>query len=364
LVSLIGGLRQKDAGPDTLLEQFYEIQEYRRRYCELCDGKVYLDSGGYSIISGEVEPKNISKTIKSYHLVPKHFADEYDYLFSLDIPVVLSDDTVNTKENLYRLNRESLSDTRKLLDQSRRLREKLIFVWQFKISNQYKIWQTIYDELDLNKYIKNRAIGGLVGLDQALRSVGRKIKFSPIIALPFRCLLDHFQKKDIDQNFYLHFLGVKKRSDRFVIALMEQLFCLYLNQVSEVLFTYDSINYNASAMYGTKILVTCWFFSEDSIENYENIFNIPDKIIRGIYYTDELYQHYFKELDRIKKGEPLTNSDMFSPLNIYSNMQLDSYFTYIIKRYSLAEIIHRSKSIFDVYQPLNSMLKETKSPST
>jgi hypothetical protein len=25
--------------------------------------------------------------------VPKHFADDYDYLFSLDIPVVLSDDT-------------------------------------------------------------------------------------------------------------------------------------------------------------------------------------------------------------------------------------------------------------------------------
>jgi hypothetical protein len=153
----------------------------------------------------------------------------------------------------------------------------------------------------------------------------------------------------------------KSASDRFVIALMEQLFCLYLNQVSEVLFTYDSINYNASAMYGTKILVTCWSFSEDSIESYETIFNqCQKKLSVGIYYTDELYPHYFKELDRIKRGEPLTNSDMFSPLNIYSNMQLDSYFTYIIKRYSLAEIIHRSKSIFDVYQPLNGMLKELK----
>jgi hypothetical protein len=360
LVSLIGGLRQKNAGPDTLLDQAYEIQEYRKRYCEHCNGILKVDSGGYSVIVGEVPPRLIGKFIKNYHLYLKHYSNDLDYIFSLDIPVVLNNPSINKRSIIYRLNYDSLSDTLRLLEISKKLQEKLIFVWQFKINNQYKIWRTIYDELDLNKYIKNRAIGGLVGLDQTLRSVGRKINFSPVIALPFRCLLDHLQKKDIDQTFYLHFLGVKKRSDRFVIALMEQLFCLYLDQVSKVQFTYDSINYNASALYGTKLLVNCWSFSEDSIENYENIFSIPDKIIRGIYYTNELYKHYIKELDRIKRGEPLSNSDMFSPLNIYSNMQLDSYFTYIIKRYSLAEIIHRSKSIFEVYQPLNSILKELK----
>ena len=51
---------------------------------------------------------------------------------------------------------------------------------------------------------------------------------------------------------------------------------------------------------------------------------------------------------------------MLSPLNIYSNIQLDTYFTYVIKKYDLAEIISRSKTIFDVYPPLNSMLKELK----
>ena len=67
---------------------------------------------------------------------------------------------------------------------------------------------------------------------------------------------------DIDQEFRLHFLGVKIRSDRFIIALIEQLFALYLKGISKLLFTYDSINYNSSSMLGTKIsgklLVLLW----------------------------------------------------------------------------------------------------------
>ena len=320
LVSLIGGLRQQNAGPDTLLVQIYEIQEYRKRYCEPCDGKLYVDSGGYSIISGEVKPQNILKTIKVYHLVPKHYPEYFDYLFTLDIPVVLNAPALNTRVNLYRLNYESLSDTLRLLETSRHLQEKVIFVWQFKIPGQYEIWKTIYKELKLNNYIQNRAIGGLVGLHNALRNSGRKIDFSPVIALPFRCLLDHLNKMDIDQEFRLHFLGVKIRSDRFIIALIEQLFALYLKGISKLLFTYDSINYNSSSMLGTKILVNFWSFSGGELLHHENVLSIPDDILREVYYTDQLYQGFIKELGHIKRGEPLENSDMLSPSKYFSNI--------------------------------------------
>ena len=360
LVSLIGGLRQKEAGPDTLLYQVYEIQEYRRRYCDPCNGKLYIDSGGYSIISGEVEPEFISKTIDAYHLVPKHYQNDFDYLFTLDIPVVLTHPSVNTKANLYRLNLKSLAATKRLLEQSQQLQAKVVFVWQFKIPGQYEIWKTIYKELGLNNYIQNRAIGGLVGLHQALRNAGRSIDFSPVIALPFRCLLDHLNKKDVDKEFRLHFLGVKIRSDRFVIALVEQLFGLYLHGISEVQFTYDSINYNTSAMYGSKILVNCWSFFKGNLDHHENVLSIPDNILRNVYHTDQLYKHLIKELGHIKRGEPLENSDMLSPLNIYSNIELDTYFSHIIRNYDLAGIIYRSKSIFEVYPHLKHMLKELK----
>ena len=183
-MSLIGGLRQQHSGPDTLLDQVYEIQQYRDRYVEPCNGKLYVDSGGYSIISGEVKPQNILKTIKIYHLYLKHYPGDFDNIFTLDIPVVLNDPALNTKANLYRLNYESLSDTLRLLQRSRQLQEKVIFVWQFKIPGQYEIWKAIYKELKLNNYIQNRAIGGLVGLHNALRNSGRKIDFSPVIALP------------------------------------------------------------------------------------------------------------------------------------------------------------------------------------
>ena len=360
LVSLIGGLRQNDAGPDTLLSQVYEIQEYRERYSAPCNGKLYVDSGGYSIISGEVKPQNILKTIKIYHLYLKHYPGDFDNIFTLDIPVVLNDPALNTKANLYQLNYESLSDTLRLLETSMQLQEKVIFVWQFKIPGQFEIWDAIYNELGLNNFIQNRAIGGLVGLHNALRNSGRSINFSPVIAIPFRCLLDHLNKKDIDQEFRLHFLGVKIRSDRFIIALIEQLFALYLKGISKLLFTYDSINYNASSMLGTKILVNCWSFSGGELLHLENVLSIPDDILREVYYTDQLYQGFIKELGHIKRGEPLENSDMLSPLNIFSNVEIDAYFSHIIRSYDLAEIIHCSKSIFEVYPPLNNMLKELK----
>jgi hypothetical protein len=147
LFSLIGGLRQTRAGPDTLLDQIYEIQEYRERYVTPCQGKLYIDSGGYSIITGEVKSHNIIKTIKTYHLYPRLYPDDFDYLFTLDIPIVPNDPELNTQEGLYTLNYKSLADTKKLLEQSEKLREKMILVWQFKIPGQYEIWSQIYKDL-------------------------------------------------------------------------------------------------------------------------------------------------------------------------------------------------------------------------
>ena len=360
LFSLIGGLRQTRAGPDTLLDQIYEIQEYRERYVTPCQGKLYIDSGGYSIITGEVKSHNIIKTIKTYHLYPRLYPDDFDFLFTLDIPIVPNDLTLNTRKGLYTLNYKSLADTKKLLQQSKLLRDKMILVWQFKIPGQYEIWSEIYKELSLNDLIRNRAIGGLVGLHQALRDVRQSIDFSPVIAMPFRCLLDHLTKKDVDQEFRLHFLGVKIKVDRFMIALIERLFELYLEGISEVVFTYDSINYNSTSMFSTNLLLECWSFNNDNLHNYKNILSVPEGILRSMYFTENMYKNFIKEIKHIKNGEDVENSDILSPLNIYSNMQIDRYFSEVIKEYYLAENILNSNTILDVYPVLNNMMKKLK----
>ena len=360
LVSIIGGLKQKRAGPDTIQNQMYEIEAYRKRFVQPCHGRLYIDSGGYSIITGEVDPQNIRKAIKLYNLVLEHYPKSYDNIFTLDIPVLLKAPSLNTKANLFQLNYESLFDTKKFLEKSLELQNKVFFIWHFKVFGQYHIWKNIYSDLGLNDYIKNRAIGGLVGLNNALMKAGRKIDFSPVIALSFRCLLDHLKKKTVDKIFCLHYLGVKMRSDRFIIALIERLFKIYLRDISEVVFTYDSIHYNTSAMLSTKTLVNCWHFHENQIENYENIFSVSNKILQSIYFNDQMYCSLNTEIENLKRGKKLNNAGILSPLNIYSNMQLDLYFKYTIKKYSLAELIYRSKTDFDVYPKLKKMLEELK----
>ncbi len=66
------------------------------------------------------------------------------------------------------------------------------------------------------------------------------------------------------------------------------------------------------------------------------------------------------EIENLKRGKKLNNAGILSPLKIYSNMKLDLYFKYTIKKYSLAESIYRSKTDFDVYPTLKKMLEELK----
>ncbi len=57
LFSLIAGLRQGSFGFDTLHRITQEIIEYKKVLGN--DRKFFIDSGGYSIIAGDVSPRDI-----------------------------------------------------------------------------------------------------------------------------------------------------------------------------------------------------------------------------------------------------------------------------------------------------------------
>ena len=199
LFSLISGLKQKRFGLDTLTGVAHDIEDYRSRHLAPHGKMILVDSGGYSIIVGEVVERDISKFIECYNQYQEKAVQAYDYIMSLDIPLIIGDQDFNKVQNIYRYNYQSLTATRENLINSPQLKDKLYLVWQFKTKEHFAIWDEINDELDLNRYVKHRALGGMVGLRDITG-----IDFSPFIANSFRCFLDYETSPDPSDEFRLH----------------------------------------------------------------------------------------------------------------------------------------------------------------
>jgi hypothetical protein len=46
-------------------------------------------------------------------------------------------------------------------------RKNFYFVWHFKMMEQFAIWKYLYTHLEMDRFVRNHAIGGLVGLKKA-----------------------------------------------------------------------------------------------------------------------------------------------------------------------------------------------------
>ena len=312
---------------------------------------MYIDSGGYSIIKGDVKPGDTRKFIGCYNKYLEKEWETFDYIFSLDIPINLKYKYFNTKANITKFNKEALEMSKELLLDNPELKKKFIFIWQFKM--QYDVWCSLYENLKLNKIIQNRAIGGLVSLQKIAG-----LDFSPFIALSCRCLLDYIlAEKEID--FKLHYLGIKTKTDRFHMAFIEQLFRKYLDdnsQGAEIKITYDSINFARTAQMNFKNIDIFSFDKENWNEPWK-IQEAPEEVLKKVYFDDVLYGGIISEFANLNNKRKLNNPDCFAPLNIYSNMSLDRFFCSLIEEHELANMMYDSKNIFELKANMQKVLK-------
>lgn len=337
LISLIEGLSSQQFGYDTLNKAKKELNKVNNVIAKSTGSKLFIDSGGYSIIKGDVAPSSINKFINCYNEYLATEFKNFDYIFSLDLPISLQYPAFNTKKNIYDVNKRSLIESLKIIDNKPSLKEKFVFIYQFKTKSLYLIWKQLFDELNINKYISSYSIGGMVGLRGMLRnnSETNDIKFSPFIAIAYKCLLDYITSKKFNKEFRLHNLGIYIKHDRFELYLLEKLFQKYSKNVFKINITYDSINYMRTAQLKCRAL-DIFSFNNNTLEHYPNIQSVPDYIIQNIYYNSEYYKAIQEELNIIKNNKNrLDNIDCFTPLNIYSNINLDQFFGYIIDKYEI-----------------------------
>lgn len=353
LHSLIDGLKGENIDSEKMGLKANKIEQYHQQVSEPAKAELYIDSGGYSFIKGDLAPHNLFLAIDLYTSFLKERSDDYDYIFSLDIPYSLKFDNFNTKENVYYYNKKSLEYSIDILRKYPELVEKFYLVNHFKTIDHYQIWRQLHTELSLGNYIKYYAIGGMVSIKEIA-----DINIAPFIATAFQCLWDYENSPYNGQDFRIHFLGISVDYDRFLIAFLERLFQRYLGDTIPVSFTYDTIKFKRSAMYRQDHICD---FDQGILHAYSPV-AIPDHVYQSIYLGyEEIIDLVKLDLARKDTGEKHENQANIAPLVISSELAIDRFFEHQIEFYEMVDIMFNSRNIiyFDsnIQESIKSALK-------
>jgi len=341
LISLIHALSSGSFGIDTVNKGCHEIQKYKQKYLN----EVYpfiLDSGGYSIIAGDVKYVDISKFIDGYLQGLELLKDDIDYVFSLDIPIFINDNDKNTINTIGMLNEYSLESSIKLLEKFPELIPKFSMVLQWKMPGQYYIWDTLYDNLGLKNYIKNYAVGGLVGL----LGICPHIDFAPFIGPCYYWLYRYMEAGNYTRPLFIHILGQYHKSARFILFFLQELFTDYLKVVNQTcVITFDTVNYSLSSMYKARVGIDIYQNPENDTLRVIHSHELTEEILFKIYTTPESLELFYNNWNNSKGDDLLTDTSFLIPAYIYSQVELDKYFHYIIKSKELIRRFRRRDNL-------------------
>lgn len=351
LYSLINGLKQKDFGLHTLEGVTCDIREFARRFVAPVGGKIFTDSGGYSFIKGDIPPSKLLMLIDCYTVYLESELEEFDYAFSLDIPFSLKYDEFNTTRNVLDANITCMAQTRDVLEKNISLQDKFYNVWHFKMQEQFSIWKHIYDKLEMGKFVRNHAVGGLVGLKNA-----SKVSFTPFSGISFYILNKYLHGPFCGEKLKIHYLGVYGKSDRFHIALLENLFNKYLAGIATVQMSYDSINPIHTVRMNAD--VPLYSLNGQEFNIYPSLLDVPEEILKDIAADDAHAQLILSEMKRRRSGLLLKNSASFSPINVYSNLQLDKFFCMTIDQYGIVNEVCKATSPTNLNGRLSRIFKD------
>jgi hypothetical protein len=327
MVSLFEIMNTKRFG---ILEETISHADRRKKLIEYSNrvrqnnGEVYVDSGGYSIISSNLNYYDIEEYEEYYQDFLEYDSELYDYIFSLDIPYGITDEKIQDRQTVHAFNYRSLDRSLEILSKNQTLIEKFIFVYHFRMLDLWEVWQKLYQELDIGKKIIHRAIGGLVGL----RGMNRHQQFSTFTFIVFRLFCDFVQSGSDAEEFKIHLLGVNHPIDRFLIAIMEKALNVAIGNKTRITFSYDSVRYNYDAWkkFGK---TQYWDFRNGQLTSGKLI-DVPDAMLRRVYPSDHTYIK--TEIANHLAGSDLQNSNIFVPLSIHSQMQLDEFFMHVVNK--------------------------------
>ncbi len=370
LISLVNIFRIKEHDTKQLTLATKLIENHRTKYLKNKKCNLWIDSGGFNLFEKlELTESSIEDYIKIYNqYLSQH--DQFDRIFSLDFPAVkepskMNNSWFNSRKMIKKWNIKSQISALETIRKNPELRQKYTFIYQFKTRKIYKIWNEMYRELDLGKEITHRAIGGLVGIHKASKLANHKILvFSPVIGPAYKCLNDYLNAKNFDNDFNLHFLGIRNKIDNFVIILLEKLFTRYLKELGHsrrAIFSIDTRSYSARM---DKNIRSEGVFSFDP-ERFQNkirrdyrILDIADVRLNAIYFKEYLEYISGEIVEKLPEKLKVDCIADFYPLGIYSNNSLNNYFDYFISENKLIEMVYNIKNRTVLIQSIDKIFEK------
>lgn len=332
LISLIDGLRQSSFGLDTLTRTALAIEKLHQRFISK-DKKWMIDSGGYSIIVGDVSPRDMSKFMDCYNHYLEFYAETCcDYILSLDIPILLKYPEYNNVKYITDMNYLSGTKSRKILAANKKLYDKFLFVFHFKTQNIYNLWEKYYNDIFKDdKDLKNFAIGGQVGL----RGI-TGIDFSPFINTSYK-ILDIIYEKNLNCESILHLLGIYGLHDRFLMGILDRLFNKHylVGRQGSIKISFDTINHLVSGLFKIRELKSV--IVEDSKILYDYNHKMIDKfdlLVEDINTLKEVKDNLKNIVDKVRIGD----TNIVAILEVIKNQQFNRIMDAAIDHYKIVEL--------------------------
>ncbi|WP_156955761.1 hypothetical protein [Solidesulfovibrio alcoholivorans] len=294
--------------------------------------RLWIDSGGYSFIKGDIDPECIGVMAYMYHFFVEKSSSDIYRIFTLDLPFNEKFKSYNNKQTIGAANRKITEKTMRFLEAHPSLCEKFIFAMHAKTVDLYDIWLDIYKEYQVGQCIQRRAIGGLVGVRKDTSNV-----MSPFIVAAYKALIDFLNAKNEDDKkvFSLHFLGINLIQDRFAIAVLEDLFSSYDRLgVSDIDFSYDTSGFGEKARKGNKKLPVFVFGKRIGLYYVPGCEYIDPSSV-GHLYDEKTIEIAMSSLKKFNQGERVDATAIFEPINVHSQMEIDKILSRAVKKYDI-----------------------------
>jgi len=197
----------------------------------LPDMNLYLDSGGYQIITGHITERRLREYTDVYHFILEKYRDKIDYIFTLDINNPKFD-----KSKILKYNEYSITESISLHKKYPELRDKQIFVVQSRTPELLDDWLQLMDSTECYKYFDRYSFGGLVGLKSETR-----VHFNHFVPMTI-WLMTYLQKKGIKPK-HIHMLGQSSRVALITGRILEKLFDIEITMDSSEVIRFSPIQY-------------------------------------------------------------------------------------------------------------------------
>lgn len=325
----------------TKVRVFHDkLQALKNRYANQ-NVRIWIDSGGYSFIKGDINPKYVDQISEMYNLFLVESRNTYHRIFSLDLPFNKKYEAFNDVDNVQNVNLKLTRHSMDAIKASPNLREKFIFVSHARSKEIFQAWCDIYEKNNVGAYIQNRAIGGLVGVRAGTRNV-----MSPFLAATFKELTDYLNAPSTESpgRFSLHFLGINSIADRFLVAVLEGLFKSYdFLRPFDVDFSYDNSRFSEEARKGHRKNDAYILGQRLGLYYVPGYSNIANSSLASVFDEGTL-KHAQDNFERWNQGQSVDGVAIFEPLNVHSQTEIDNILMAATRKHDLVDAFYHVHS--------------------